>query len=161
MNCQQVQKRLSAFHDGELPAAMMTAIARHLKTCERCSQSLAELRAVWNILGQVDRIDRAPFFWTRLSQRLSASADGRARRKRSILPVAWRPQLIMVSMLLVVGLFLGFYVGKSLYHHTAAGQTTPVEQTLEHVYSLNAFDDFPKESIADIYVTLISDDNQK
>lgn len=161
MNCQQVQKRLSAFQDGELPAEMMTAIARHLKTCQRCSQALEELQAVWNILGQVDRIDRAPFFWTRVLQRLSASDDNLARRKRSILPGAWRPQPIVASLLLVVGLLLGFYLGKSLYHHAIDGQTTTVEQTLEHVYSLNAFDDFPKESIADIYVTLISDNNQK
>lgn len=161
MNCQQVHKKLSAFQDGELPAATMTAIAQHLESCERCSQSLEDLKALWATLGQVDRIDRAPFFWTRLALRLQTSNDRFDHRKLPILPAWWRPQLIMAALLLVVGLSLGFYVGKSLYHHTVSSQTMPVEQTLEQVYSLNAFDDFPKESIADIYVTLISDNNQK
>ncbi|MDZ7342502.1 MAG: zf-HC2 domain-containing protein, partial [candidate division KSB1 bacterium] len=80
MNCQQVQKRLSAFQDGELPASMMTAIAQHLKRCEGCSQSLTELQVLWDTLGQVDRIDQAPYFWAHVSQRLQAGDDRLAHR---------------------------------------------------------------------------------
>jgi len=46
----QQQEQLSAYLDGELSLAEQEALERHLPTCARCQQALAELRAVRRLL---------------------------------------------------------------------------------------------------------------
>jgi len=41
ISCQGVRRRLSAFHDGELPAREQVAVEAHLRGCARCEQDAA------------------------------------------------------------------------------------------------------------------------
>src|SRR5262249_7121908 len=49
----QQQEQLSALLDGELGTTEQAALERHLPTCARCQQALAELRAVRQLLHAV------------------------------------------------------------------------------------------------------------
>lgn len=56
-DCGMVIERLSAFLDGDLGAAECGRIARHAKTCPRCTQLTAELRRT---VGLCQRAAKAP-----------------------------------------------------------------------------------------------------
>lgn len=43
-NCNDILTRLSAYHDGELPADQQQEITAHLATCSTCQQTLADLQ---------------------------------------------------------------------------------------------------------------------
>ena len=161
MNCREVKRKLSAYQDKELSASRMTEIADHLQICPDCSRSFQEMNQVWDLLTHVESIENAPFFWTRLSRHLNRETEKRSLRHEVLNPAQWLTRPIFATVILTVGLILGIYFGKSIYHQTTPTQSITAEQELDQYYSFNTFDDFPKESIADIYVTLISDNNQK
>ncbi len=50
MNCEAVAQELSAYIDGELPAAEAQALAAHLAQCEHCRNELAELKRVADLI---------------------------------------------------------------------------------------------------------------
>ncbi len=56
-DCGMVTERLSAFLDGDLDAAECGRIARHAKTCPRCTQLTAELRRT---VGLCQRAAKTP-----------------------------------------------------------------------------------------------------
>ena len=75
--------RLSEYVDGLLDDADTRALEAHLRTCERCRTSVAELRLVVDRL-RADPIDEVPEgLWHRIAGRLSTSAvdPSIARRK--------------------------------------------------------------------------------
>lgn len=161
MNCREIKRHLSAYQDRELSSSRMTEIADHLQICPDCSRSFQEMNEVRDMLTQVESIESAPFFWTRLSQRLPRTTAKGWLRHGILNPTQWLTRPIFATVILTVGLIMGIYFGKSIYHQTTPTQSITAEQELDQFYSINTFDDFPKESIADIYVTLISENNQK
>src|SRR5689334_20790277 len=44
LTCAATERRLQAFHDGELAVGDQIAVAAHLEWCSRCADHLAELR---------------------------------------------------------------------------------------------------------------------
>jgi hypothetical protein len=54
--CSAIRRRLSAFHDRELPIADLIAVESHVQGCSRCSRELQELQDV----GQALRLASAP-----------------------------------------------------------------------------------------------------
>ena len=56
MTCAAVQRRLQAFHDGELPVGETIAVEHHIATCPPCARDLREVRS----LGDALRLAAAP-----------------------------------------------------------------------------------------------------
>ncbi len=50
MSCHGARRRLSAFHDGELPAREQVAVEVHLRSCATCAREAADLKAVGETL---------------------------------------------------------------------------------------------------------------
>jgi predicted anti-sigma-YlaC factor YlaD len=50
LSCVATRRRLSAFYDGELPVTEQVAVDAHLRGCRDCSDELAGLRAVGDVL---------------------------------------------------------------------------------------------------------------
>jgi len=51
--CRRLREWLPPYAEGKLRGALATAVARHLVTCARCQQEVADLRAVLNTLHSV------------------------------------------------------------------------------------------------------------
>jgi len=160
MNCQKVKRKLSAYQDKELPELQMTEIENHLKTCTVCSQSLQEINDIREILAHVDTIESAPFFWTRLSQRIKGKDTIQSNWKFSFIPRQRVAVPVLTILIFAVALFIGIYLGESIYQHSFLPSSMIVDQELDQALSLTSFDDFPAESVADVYVSLISENNQ-
>ncbi len=161
MNCRQVKSKLSAYQDKELSELQMAEIENHLQVCSVCSQALQDMNDVWEVLSNVETIESAPFFWTRLSQQIKEKDTKQSNRIFGFLPTIRLSFPILTTVVLIIGVFIGIYLGKNIYQHSVLPSTVMIEQDLDQVISLSSFDDFPVESVADVYVSLLSDNNQQ
>ena len=77
MECRESQKLLTAFHDGELPAADRSRVEEHLRGCADCTALLADLARVDRAAGVPDP---GPAYWERFNarvmDRVEREADG-------------------------------------------------------------------------------------
>ena len=77
MDCRETQTLLTAFHDGELPAADRARVEEHLRGCPDCAALLADLARVDRAAGVPDP---GPAYWDRFNarvmDRVERSADG-------------------------------------------------------------------------------------
>jgi anti-sigma factor RsiW len=77
MDCRETQTLLSAFHDGELPAADRGRVEGHLRGCPECAALLAALARVDQAAGVPDP---GPAYWDRFNarvmDRVEREADG-------------------------------------------------------------------------------------
>jgi anti-sigma factor RsiW len=77
MDCRESQSLLTAFHDGELPAADRARVEEHLLGCRECGALLADLARADQAAGVPDP---GPAYWdrfnARLMDRVEREADG-------------------------------------------------------------------------------------
>jgi len=77
MECRETQPLLTAFHDGELPAAGRARVEEHLRGCPDCTAMLADLASVDRAAGVPDP---GPAYWERFNarvmDRVEREADG-------------------------------------------------------------------------------------
>jgi len=160
MNCREIKKKLSAYQDNELPPLQRNEIAAHLKKCAGCSRALQELNEVWETLSNVETIESAPFFWTRLSQRIRAPKQEPGILEIFFAPIRRLANPVFATLILIIGLAAGIYLGEKISQQSSPASPVSLEQELEQELSLSSFDDFPQESVAEVYVTLLSENNQ-
>ena len=160
MNCREIKRKLSAYQDKELPDSQLAEIEEHLRTCANCSSAFYEMSQVWELLSNVETIERAPFFWTRLSQRMSQQDGKQPGWKIIFEPVQKLSFSVLIAGLIIVGLVFGIYLGQDIYQHSQVTSAPVTEQEIDPVFPLDSFDDFPEQSVAQVYVTLLSENNQ-
>jgi len=77
MDCRETQTLLTAFHDGELPAADRVRVEEHLRGCPGCGALLADLTRADRAAGVPDP---GPAYWDRFNarvmDRVEREADG-------------------------------------------------------------------------------------
>ena len=156
MNCREIKNKLSAYQDKKLPEGEMLEIENHLKMCSDCHQNFAELDFTWDVLGQVEKFESAPFFWTRLSQRINE----RETRKSFVNPLQWFPIPVVTTAFLIFAFLIGVYFGKTIFHQSTSIQQTTIEQEVNGFLTINSLDEYTGESLSDAYVALMSDNSQ-
>jgi hypothetical protein len=119
MSCQGTRRRLSAFHDGELPTKEQVAVELHLRGCERCASE----SAAYNALGDALRVRAARMAAVRESDLEALQSETLSRlaaeREQSVPATVGRmfedmrlgfaalgsTAASLVSILLIVGIF--------------------------------------------------------
>jgi anti-sigma factor RsiW len=114
MECKAIQKRLSAYLDGELDVRMHETVSSHLAGCADCRHAAARLSQVYALLEQDKTVPPNPFLWARVQARLSAPNPIRR---------SGRLQRLLAPVTVVVGLFLGITLGLSLGNHVVTTRT--------------------------------------
>jgi RNA polymerase sigma-70 factor (ECF subfamily) len=71
--CQQSEK-VSAYHDGEMPAALRQEMERHLEQCPRCQAELEELRELSASLGTLPIPQASPAVLARMHRQVDQLA---------------------------------------------------------------------------------------
>jgi hypothetical protein len=81
MDCRETEPLLTAFHDGELPAAERARVEEHLRGCQECGARLADLARADRAAGVPDP---GPAYWDRFNarvmDRVEREADGPGAR---------------------------------------------------------------------------------
>ncbi|MBI5580291.1 MAG: zf-HC2 domain-containing protein [Deltaproteobacteria bacterium] len=156
MKCQTIEKKLSAYQDGELSVLEKEQVERHLAGCHSCLEQHVRLKQTWHILGDLTEIRPTPGFYKRVSHKIGLTPE------KGLLGSCWRnwgwgalPSPVFASVILAIGMLCGAYIGNSFiktqpFHNVAA---YPEEGFLS---SLKVFDPVPPGSLADNYERLLS-----
>ena len=87
MECHEVQERLPAYLEGSLSPEERAAIKEHLKPCEKCSQSLADLQKAIAYVRDLPEVE--PPAW--LAQRVMARVRSEAEARKGIWQILFYP----------------------------------------------------------------------
>ncbi len=75
MDCRETQALLTAFHDGEVPAADRVRVEAHLRCCPECRARLADLARADQAAGVPDP---GPAYWDRFNARVMDRVERKA-----------------------------------------------------------------------------------
>jgi len=126
VNCEVVWREISNYLEGDVDAALRTAMDEHFGTCKRCAAVLEGMRNVVRLYGDERMIEVPAGFSRRLEKRLAQSARVSSKRWST-----WSAWLVPVAALaLFVG---GLRVANSLTdgqrplqsEHAQAGHDIP------------------------------------
>jgi predicted anti-sigma-YlaC factor YlaD len=162
MRCQKIKKILPAYLDGQ--AGDKEIVSRHLETCQSCGQEVKELSALSFLLKQENEMVQAsPYFWNKLEQ---AIIQSELERKPLDIIREWINRTLVpagATAVIIIGLLIGTNLGAAIYAniaHILNPDNSPVVQNeIDQALQLNALNDFPKESIGDIYNGLLAQNN--
>jgi len=142
---------ISAYLDEELQGSDRATLEAHVQGCNRCSQSLEELRSLRAAFSTTQR-HQAPYgFATRVMART---------RELEKQQTPWHVPLIMrfaeVAVLLVV-ITVGILAGRVMTNGSSVTGTTTISSTL----SLDMFDATPPGSLGGAYLAMTEARNEK
>jgi anti-sigma factor RsiW len=162
MKCRKIQKRLSAYQDGELRPVEQDRIKIHLEDCQECRKQYSELKRIWHLLGEWPDIHPSSGFHLQVLGKISvlkgANFIPRLRQVFKLLP----SPLAMVTLLLV-GLVTGTYLGKLLFEDSLSpSQGSQPSYAQEHVSlaSIRSFDTVPPGTLAHGYLAMASHEQE-
>jgi len=158
MKCHSVQKKLSAYQDWELKPQEQNEVSTHLVSCQSCREQYEKFERVWQTLGGLEEIRSDPWFYPQLVKKIkNPSEDRPIPRLRWV--SRFLPAPAIVSILLVVGLLVGTYLGNILarydlfpFSHMQTRRSSE-ETTLT---SLQVFDPVPPGTLADGYLRMVN-----
>jgi predicted anti-sigma-YlaC factor YlaD len=157
MRCRNVQKKLSAYQDKELDPGQQEQVKTHLLSCRACQEQYAEFERVWQTLGEFEEIHPDPWFYPQLIEKIKEPREGRSIPR---LRWAWRllPAPVIASILLVIGLLAGTYLGNILarcdFSPFQPDRTTYSQEALFD--SLKVFDPASPGTLAHGYLQMVS-----
>jgi len=164
MKCQEVRKKSSAFVDGELSEKKKVEITHHLETCPSCEEEAKVLSSLSVLLREEkESIKASPYFWNKLEQRIIQAQTNRNALdmifewlNRTLIPAS-------ATVVIVLGLFIGTNLGGVIYSKIAQilnpDNSSLVQQEMNQSLHLSTLNDFPQESIGEIYIGLLAENN--
>ena len=158
MKCIKVQKKLSAYQDRELESREQEQVKSHLLSCQSCREQYEKLDWVWQTLGELEQIHPDPWFYQQIVRKIKEP------RERGLLPILqhvfqlFRAQVIVSSIILIVGLLTGTYLGSILTRHDLLpSQNDPlINSQGTFFFSLKVFDPAPPGTLAHGYLQMVS-----
>lgn len=102
MECKDIQERLSAYIDGIIPAEDKAFIDKHLKSCQRCSETFSELKKTVEHLRKLEEIK--PPSW--LAQKIMAKIKKEAEPQKGILQKLFYPLHIKLPIEAIATIFI-------------------------------------------------------
>lgn len=138
----RVHRLLSAYHDGELSAAVAVRIEQHLQACTACRTEYRHLANVGNALRHLPHLEAPPSLARKIRCRIDEEVRGMVpifrdellscRARPVLVPALGLGALLTLSLLAAVLLF-GLYQASSSEHFDAALVTTSVAPAFLHV----------------------------
>jgi len=157
MRCRRIQKKLSAYQDGEVGGKERERIAAHMEGCLACRSAYAELERVWQSLEKIPGIEVSPGFEGRLFERINAVPESCSRWRFPWVSWVdqWRLAPVMAAVLLLVGAVLGGYLGNAL---VSGFSSTPAQvqasRTSADIVSFSVFSAAPPGTLGDGYLRM-------
>jgi anti-sigma factor RsiW len=157
MKCSGVRKKLSAYQDGELNTLEQEELSRHLQLCRACRGEYEKLERVWQTLGGLEEISPGPWFYPQLVRKLKEPRKhGLLLTLQHVFQSIGAPAI--ASVILVIGLAAGSYLGSSLARHDLfPSQSIPVSDSQSGFFaSMRVFDPAPPGTFAEGYLRMAS-----
>lgn len=162
MKCHKIQKRLSAYQDGELRLVEQNRIKIHLEDCLKCRKHYSELQRIWHVLGELPDLHPSSGFHLQVRGKISSLKEANfIPRLRQVFKLL--PSPLAMATLLLVGLFMGTYLGKLLFEESLSSfQASQPSYAQEHVSlaSIRSFDTVPPGTLAHGYLAMASHEQE-
>ena len=156
MKCSQVEKRLSAFQDGELDPQEQERVKGHLESCSACRDRYEGMEKVWQALGDCQEIIPDPGFYGQLVKKINesnrASSPTGFRWLFQGFSSSWATSTLLIAGILI-GAYLGSLLGRSDLFPLQPSQAVGPRAASE-VFSLKAFDPLPPGTLGDKYIRM-------
>ena len=94
MQCSDVREKLSAYLEGIVSAEEKPLIDEHLKVCERCSESLADLKKALELVRNLEEVEPPPW----MTQKVMARVRSETEVKGGILQKIFYPLYIKLPI---------------------------------------------------------------
>ncbi len=106
--CRLIQKDLSSYLDGELPAARAARLEAHLRTCQRCREEMAALEGISDQIRAASRhLQVSRDFDQRVLRAVGYYQVTRAERRRK--PLTKPLVVIALILLALLGMIRHFF----------------------------------------------------
>ena len=157
MKCDSVQKKLSAYQDGELKPQEQNEVSSHLLNCRSCRDQYEELEQAWHTLGELEEIRPDPWFYSQVRRKIKEP------RQKGVVPTLHHVFRLLrtpaiASILLAIGILAGTYLGNILarcdFFPFQSAQPTYSQEALFD--SLKVFDAAPPGTLAHGYLQMVS-----
>ena len=115
MECKDVQSRLEAYLDGELPSAERRSVSSHLAYCPRCAQALEALSTLHDAGKRPYVPDPGEAYWKRLSGDIMRAVENASPQEILSSRPRWRglqPSRLGMAALAVTAVLVILVVGK-------------------------------------------------
>jgi anti-sigma factor RsiW len=161
MKCRTIQKKLSAYQDGELKPREEKELRRHLQDCHSCKEAYENLERVWRAIGGLEEIRPDPWLYRRLAGRIHERKHGGLAALRRVLQLAGGQAA--ASIFLIAGLAAGAYLGRNLVEHDLLHfKSTPVADSRSaFLTSMKVFDPAPPGTLAEGYLRMASHEENR
>lgn len=103
MECRNLENKLLFYIEGALSESEEELVKNHLATCKACENKYAFIKSTFQQIEKEKQIAVNPFLYTRLQGKFEKATI--AKRK-------WVMAPIMISTVLVLGLFVGTLIGQ-------------------------------------------------
>ena len=102
MECHDIREKLSAYVEGLISSEEKLLIEEHLKVCQHCSESLADLKKTLEYVQNLEEVEPPPW----LTGKVMATVRSEAEQKRGILQRLFYPLHIKVPIEAFAAIFL-------------------------------------------------------
>lgn len=157
MKCHAIEKKLSAYQDGELPVYENEEISRHLADCFSCREQYEKLQQLWRTLDDFQPIPTPPGFYRQVARRIHQLPE-----KGLVGALHWGsrwfrplPSSAITAAILSIGILFGTYVGNSLAKFQPSQNLIAFSEE-SFLSSLKVFEPVPPGTLADGYERLMS-----
>jgi predicted anti-sigma-YlaC factor YlaD len=156
MQCKDVQKRFSAYQDGEIEPKKRERITNHLQVCEVCRGEFAKLDRLWQALDGLREIQPEPDFYRQVVRKINESYEPRRipRLKEVFNVFSPLAACTLLVMGLLIGTFAGNYLAGSGLISFQSPQAGKIPQAIE-VVSFQVFDPVPPGTLGDGYLRIV------
>lgn len=134
MSCKKIHNNLIFYLEGELSSEEMQAVRSHLDDCDDCRRFAEMMKQQLQLIESEKQTEVSPYFFTKLSVRL----DEKYEQLRS--PAQGWLQLTTFSLLLIVGIVVGIYLGNLPYN------TVQTQSVDNNMLLMNDFETEPIET---------------
>jgi hypothetical protein len=113
MKCNEIQEKLSAYIEGAIPSEEKIFINEHIKSCQRCSEVLSDLKKTVEYVRNLEEIEPPPW----LTQKVMTRIRSEAEPKKGVLQKLLYPLHIKVPIGAVATIAIAvttFYIFKTI-----------------------------------------------
>jgi anti-sigma factor RsiW len=156
--CTEITKHLIAYLTRQLDGDRARKVKEHLDGCPLCGREAEELRAVWDLMGAPLPDDDFKDISRSVLAAITSAAHKTSLTGKFLTMLVRAPSPVLGTVIALLALPAGIYLGKALYLNTAYA-FHPEEEIAAQAEELplDIFNDFPDNSIGSVYIDLGED----
>ena len=162
--CKKVRKNLIAFLNHQLEEEKAKEVEQHLNGCSLCKKEEEELRLTWNLLGRLPVDKDFPDILNGVLERIDRESEKVSLFQHFVEKITLIPAPALCLLIFLLAIPPGMLIGNNLYFALGSSYQTSLRGAQNLYFEelpLDIFNDFPGQSLGNVYVNLISESSEE